>query len=192
MVAVNSTMVPLGTGAPDFDLVTSGGLRHRPADLVGRTGLIVAFLSNHCPYVHHIGAALGDAARDLATAGIATVGINANDVDAYPDDAPDLMDATAARFGWDFPYLFDPTQQVAVAYRAACTPDLYLFDADLRLVYRGRFDATRPGGGATPDGADLRAAAAALAEGSAPIDDQWPSVGCNIKWRPGNAPPWFG
>ena len=193
MVRTPSTMTELGRAAPAFALPEP-----RTGDVVsiddfdGAPGLLVVFLSNHCPYVKHIAAGLAAFAREYQDRGLAVVGINANDVDAYPDDSPERMAEEAHRLGYDFPYLYDESQDVARAYRAACTPDFFLFDADRRLVYRGQFDASRPGNDEPVTGADLRAAADAVLAGDRPADDQMPSVGCNIKWRPGNEPEYFG
>jgi len=189
MAATPSTMVPLGTDAPHFSLPDFSGTPVSLADLTG-PGLLVVFLSNHCPFVQHVADGLGALARDLASQGIAVVGIGANDVGGYPDDRPELMGKMAEAHHWRFPYLYDETQEVAKAYRAACTPDFFLFDGDRRLVYRGQMDGSRPGNGVPVTGADLRAAAAALLAGAPPPADQIPSMGCNIKWKPGNEPEW--
>jgi len=193
MVNVPSTMVPLGSSAPDFAL-------HEPAS--GRTvslsdfddapALLVVFLSNHCPFVKHIAEGLAAFAREYAERGLAVVGINANDVDAYPADAPERMIEEVERRGYVFPYLFDETQEVAKAYRAACTPDFFLYDVERRLSYRGQFDDSRPSLDRPVTGADLRAATEAVLVGAVAPEPQVPSVGCNIKWKPGNAPEWFG
>lgn len=193
MVRTPSTMLPLGTLAPAFTLEEpSTGRAVALSDFEGTPALLVVFLSNHCPYVKHIADALADFAEDYQPRGLAMVGINANDVEAYPDDSPERMKDEVALRGYTFPYLFDPTQEVAKAYRAACTPDLFLFDADRRLVYRGQFDASRPGNGEPVTGRDLRRATEAVLAGEVVPGDQVPSLGCNIKWRPGNAPEWFG
>ncbi len=186
-------MLPLGTAAPPFTLPDSSGTDHSLDGLVdGRRGLVVAFLSNHCPYVQLIAPRLGDVARQADDAGIAVVGIMANDIDAHPDDAPHLMAQRAAEWGWTFPYLWDETQEVATAYRAACTPDFFVFDADRHLVYRGRFDDATPGNGRTVTGDDLTAAITAVAHGSPVETEQLASIGCNIKWKPGHEPDYFG
>ncbi len=190
MVAVQSTMLPLGSPAPDFALQAADGSSVARDDLRGGA-LVVAFICNHCPFVRHIAPALATVTAELMDAGAAVVAINANDPEAYPDDDLAHMAVEATERGYRFPYLFDATQEVAKAYRAACTPDLYVFDGERRLVYRGQFDATRPGG-EPATGADLRAAVEATLAGRAVADDQAPAVGCNIKWRPGNAPDYFG
>jgi len=146
------------------------------------------FICNHCPYVKHVRAGLAAFGRDYAPRGVAVVAINANDVERYPDDSPAKMKAEAAEAGYSFPYLFDETQQVARSYGAACTPDLFVYDADRRLAYRGQLDDSRPGNGKPVTGADLRGACDALLAGRRPSADQKPSMGCNIKWKPGNEP----
>jgi peroxiredoxin len=195
MVRTPSTMLPLGTTAPEFALPdyreAPGGDIASLEDFAGAPALLVAFICNHCPFVQHVAGELAALGRDLAARGVAMVGINSNDVDAFPADAPDRMAAEARRQGWTFPYLFDESQQVAQAYRAACTPDFYLFDGDRRLVYRGQLDGSRPGNGVPVTGKDLRAAVDAVLAAEPVGDDQWPSVGCNIKWKPGNEPDWF-
>jgi peroxiredoxin len=193
MVSVNSTMLPLGTTAPHFALPDPSGVVHDLDDLAaGAPALVVMFLSNHCPYVQHLSRELGLITQRLAARGVAIVGIMSNDVEAYPDDAPPAMAVHARTHGWDFPYLYDATQQVALAYRAACTPDLYVFDGDRRLAYRGQFDGSRPKNDVPVTGTDLLAAVAAVLDGRSPDPDQWPSMGCNVKWKPGNEPDWFG
>lgn len=194
MALTPSTMLPLGTPAPDFALpdVVSGKIVRR-SDFEGKAGLVVLFICNHCPYVKLIREGLAAFGRDYLPKNIGIVAINANDVANYPDDSPEKMKLEAETVGYPFPYLFDETQEVAKAYRAACTPDIYLFDADHKLVYRGQFDDARPGNGKPVTGADLRAACDALLAGrSIPEAEQKPSVGCNIKWKPGNAPDYFG
>lgn len=192
MVSVNSTMLPLGTEAPPFDLPNPlDGKRVTLDDFHGAPGLLVMFLSNHCPYVKHIARELGLLTQRWIARGVGVVGINSNDIDAYPDDAPEQMVIFARQMGWDFPYLFDEDQTVAKAYRAACTPDFFLFDADRRLVYRGQFDDSRPRNDRPVTGADLSAAVEAVLAGRAVPQEQHPSMGCNIKWKPGNEPPYF-
>lgn len=178
-----STMLPLGTELPDLRLRNVHGTERRLRDL-GDHGLLVLFLSNHCPYVVHVRPILRDLARSLASQGVATVGIHSNDVDAYPTDAPDRVKALAEELDWTFPQLVDADQQAAHAFTAACTPDTFLFDNNRRLVYRGQLDGSRPGRG-TPTGEDVRAAVDRLLADEPPLDPQAPSTGCNIKWKPG-------
>jgi peroxiredoxin len=191
MVSVSSTMLPLGTAAPDFTLPDATGRIWRLVDVPGDAALLVAFLSNHCPYVKHVARELGLLTQRWMARGVAVVGINSNDIEAYPDDAPEHMVSFARQVGWDFPYLFDAEQEVARAYRAACTPDFFLFDADHRLVYRGQFDDSRPRNDQPVTGSDLRAAVDAVLAGQAVTDVQQPSMGCNIKWKPGHEPDYF-
>jgi peroxiredoxin len=181
-------MLPLGTPAPDFRLPDPHGRIVARDDFAAAPALLVAFLCNHCPYVKHLRAGFADFAKELAGRGLAIVAINANDFAAYPEDAPPRMAEEAARAGWDFPYLVDESQEVAKAYRAACTPDFFLFDARRRLAYRGQFDDSRPGNRTPVTGRDLRAAADAVLAGRPAPADQKPSIGCNIKWRPGREP----
>lgn len=185
-------MMELGTPAPAFDLPDATGQRHTLADSEGTGALVVMFVCNHCPFVVHIARELGLVTQSLMARGAAVVAINANDTDAYPDDAPEHMLTMARTHGWDFPYLVDADQQVATAYRAACTPDFFVFDTDRRLAYRGQFDASRPGNDVPVTGSDLRAAVKAVLAGEPVPTEQFPSLGCNIKWRPGNEPAWFG
>jgi peroxiredoxin len=193
MAAVPSTFrLEPGTVAPDFILPDPAGLLHRPATLVAeKRGLLVVFACNHCPYVIHLAEALGRFAFEIAAKGIATVAIASNDIERYPQDGPDRMPAFAEAHGWEFPYLHDATQEVAHAYAAACTPDFYLFDAKLKLVYAGQFDDSRPGKG-DASGSDLACAAANLLDGRETPLPWSPSTGCNIKWRPGTEPDYFG
>jgi peroxiredoxin len=192
MVSVNSTMVPLGTTAPPFELPDPDGVTWTLDRVAGPRGTLVAFLCNHCPYVQHIAVALGAAAARWRQQGVGVVGINSNDPGAYPDEVPERMAANAAAWRWTFPYVSDPDQTAAHAYRAACTPDFFLFDADRRLVYRGRFDAARPGNGVPVTGDELDAAVASVIAGEEIEVGQLASIGCNIKWKPGNEPAWFG
>jgi len=180
-MAANSHPVALGAPAPDFVLPDATGKAHALADCAGRAGTLVVFLCNHCPYVLHMRDALVRYAQDYAARGIRVIGINPNDARAYPADAPERMAEIAPQL--PFPYLVDATQDVALAYDAACTPDLYLYDAALRLYYHGRFDAHRPGG-APADGRDLRLATERLLEGAPAPAEQAASIGCSIKWLP--------
>jgi peroxiredoxin len=181
-MATQSTMLELGTAAPDFRLPSFDGKVTALADFQDARGLVVAFICNHCPFVKHIRNEFGRFAREYQSRGIAVVAINSNDIQAYPDDGPEGMAAEASSAGYTFPYLLDETQAVAKAYRAVCTPDLFLFDAQRRLVYRGQFDDSRPNKG-TATGADLRAACDALLVGTQVTKDQKPSIGCSIKWK---------
>ncbi|MDY7104973.1 MAG: thioredoxin family protein [Actinomycetota bacterium] len=187
-MATSSAMMALGTEAPPFDLPDPTGGRHRFDERVGDAGLLVMFICNHCPYVKHVQEPLARLAEEWMENGLGVVAINSNDVSAYPDDSPPRMAEVAERIGYPFPYLFDEDQSVARAYGAVCTPDFFLFDRDHRLVYRGRFDHTRPGGATPATGADLAAAVALVLTGETPPADQAPSMGCSIKWKPGNEP----
>jgi thiol-disulfide isomerase/thioredoxin len=187
-MAAESTMLPLGTVAPGFSLPDPAGVVHSRPEAGAAPATLIAFLCNHCPYVKHVAPALGQLAAAWQGRGVAVLGVNSNDVEAYPDDRPELMATFAAEHGWSFPYLHDETQEVGRAYRAACTPDFFLFDTDLRLVYRGRLDASRPNSGVPVTGDDLGAAIDAVLAGQPVSDDQTPSIGCSIKWRPGNEP----
>lgn len=190
-----STMLELGTPAPDFSLINAvDGRRVSLADLSGAKALVMMFISNHCPYVIHYKEALADFGREAMNQNVAVIAIGSNDIDnpKYAADRPELMKEDAETYGYPFPYCFDPDQSVAKAYSAACTPDFYLFDGDQRLAYRGRFDASRPGNTEAITGDDLRGALIAVLSGGSPAEEQYPSMGCNIKWKPGNAPPYFG
>ena len=184
-------MLPLGTQAPDFRLPDPGGKVVALSDFKSAPALLVVFMCNHCPYVKHLRDGLAQLARDYRSRGVAVVGINSNDVANYPADSPAKMAAEAAAAGYTFPYLYDETQAVAKAYRAACTPDLYVFDQDQRLVYRGQFDDSRPGSGVPATGKDVRAALDAVLAGKAVSPNQKPSIGCNIKWKQGNEPEYW-
>ena len=189
MAVEKSTMLALGTPAPDFDLSdTVSGNRVRLADLADRKALIVVFLCNHCPYVVHIQQGLVDFGNDYAGSEVSIVGISANDAETYPDDAPDRLGAIARERGYRFSVLYDETQEVAMAYTAACTPDFFLFGPDRTLVYRGRFDSSRPNSGVPVTGEDLRAALDSVLSDRPVQVNQYPSMGCSIKWRPGNEP----
>lgn len=193
MALTPSTMLPLGTAAPDFNLENAvDGQRVRLTDLPPGP-LLVMFICNHCPYVVHIREVLGPLVAEYQARGLRVVAINSNSEQTHPQDGPVHMRALALEKGWRFPFLFDKTQEVAKAYQAACTPDFFLFDPERRLVYRGQFDDSRPGRPNVPvTGKDLRAALEDVLAGRKPAEDQRPSMGCNIKWHPGNAPPWFG
>ncbi|MXX55933.1 MAG: thioredoxin family protein [Gemmatimonadetes bacterium] len=193
MALVTSTMLALGTEAPDFSLPEpSTGENVALSRFDGAPALLVVFLSNHCPFVKHLADHLAGVATEYQARGVAVVGINANDVANYPDDSPARMANEVARRGYTFPYLFDESQEVAKAYRAACTPDFFVFDGDRRLVYRGQYDGSRPSLDVPVTGVDLRTALDAVLVGEAPSGEQVPSVGCNIKWKAGNEPGWFG
>lgn len=184
-----SNMPELRMLAPDFNLLDPVKSEMCSMDdLPLKTGLLVAFISNHCPYVHHIQGELVRLGNDLDGSDVTMVAIGSNDADAYPEDGPKDMAREVKKHGYAFRYLHDATQKVALAYRAACTPDFFLFDSDRRLVYRGQIDGSRPGQSQPVDGADMRAAIHALRSGEPPLAKQMPSVGCNIKWRAGNEP----
>jgi peroxiredoxin len=187
-VATTSTMMPLGTQAPDFSLPDPEGRTWSRDDFADAPGLLVMFICNHCPYVRHVQHELARLARGWQEGGLAVVGIQPNDWAVHPDDAPERMAEEAKAVGYTFPYLVDEPQDVARAYGAACTPDFFLFDADRRLAYRGQLDDSRPGNGVPVTGEDLGAAVDAVLAGR-PVDgDQHPSIGCGIKWRPGSGP----
>jgi thiol-disulfide isomerase/thioredoxin len=176
-------MMPLGTAAPDFDLHDTISEKNHTLDgLKGEKGTLVAFICNHCPFVIHVNPELSRMAKDYQKKGISFIAISSNDVENYPQDAPHLMKINARENDYSFPYLYDETQEVAKAYDAACTPDFYLFDGNLKLVYRGQMDDSRPGNGLEVTGKDLRNAMDAMLENKAIDGDQKPSIGCNIKW----------
>ena len=188
-MAVTSTMMPLGTRAPDFALPdVISGRTVSLADFDDRGALLVMFLCRHCPYVKHVRSPIASLAREHVDSDLGIVAISANDPEAYPEDAPEGLASDAVEAGYVFPYLFDETQEVAKAYTAACTPDFFLFDRERQLVYRGQFDSSRPSNGVPVTGEDLRAAINALLAGEPVPGDQHPSIGCGIKWRPGNEP----
>jgi peroxiredoxin len=191
MALTPSTMLPLGTTAPEFKLPDTNGKTVARADFKDKPALLVLFICNHCPYVKHIRAGLAQLARDYLPRGVAIVGINANDVANYPDDSPAKMKDEVKSAGYIFPYLYDESQAVAKAYHAACTPDIYLFDKNRKLVYRGQFDDSRPGNGIPVTGKDLRAALDAVLAGKPVSSNQKASMGCNIKWKAGNEPDYF-
>jgi peroxiredoxin len=187
-MAATSTMLELGTPAPSFALPDTDGRTVSLDDAKGARALLVMFICNHCPFVKHLRPALAALAEEYAPRGVAVVAINANDAERFPDDSPEAMAREKKAAGYTFPYLYDATQQVAKAYRAACTPDFFLFGADHRLAYRGRFDESRPNNGLPVTGRDLRAALDAVLEERPVAQEQAPSIGCGIKWRPGNEP----
>ena len=191
MVRTPSTMLPLGTTAPEFSLMNVDGRTLSLADVAGPRGTVVMFICNHCPYVKHVADQLAALGRELMPQGIGMVAISSNDVAAHPADSPEQMVRESEERGYPFAYLFDETQQVAKAYHAACNPDFYLFDADQKLVYRGQLDDSRPGSDIPVTGSDLRRAIDALIAGEAVPEPQKPSLGCNIKWREGNEPEYF-
>jgi peroxiredoxin len=182
-MAIESSMLALGTVAPPFALPEPATGRTLSSDDLTGPALVVTFICNHCPYVKHVADGLAALGRDLAEQGVAMVGISSNDVNTYPQDGPDQMVAEARSHGWTFPYLYDETQDVARAYSAACTPDTFVFDGERRLVYRGQLDNSRPKNGRPVTAADVRAAVDAVLAGR-PVDpEQRPSIGCGIKWR---------
>ena len=191
MAATASTMLALGTHAHDFHLLDSAGRPVSRDDFAGRAAILVMFLCNHCPYVQHVAEEVVRLAAEYQTRGVAVVAVSSNDVAQYPEDDPARMAEVATAMGFTFLYLYDETQEVAKAYHAACTPDFFLFDSDLRLVYRGQLDGARPGNGVPVTGHDLRAALDAVLAGRPVPEPQLPSLGCNIKWKPGNEPDYF-
>lgn len=191
MALTPSTMLDLGTTAPDFTLADPGGKSFHLGSQQIDKGLLVIFMCNHCPYVIHIREKLVERIKEYQAQGITVVAINSNDYAKHPDDSPEKMAKDAAAFGYSFPYLVDEEQTVARAYQAACTPDLYLFDQDKKLAYRGQFDSARPGNTTPVTGDDLSAAVQQLLAGTAIEVAQQPSMGCNIKWKPGNEPGYF-
>lgn len=184
MARTPSNMLPLGTTAPDFELLdTISDNKLSLKEIKGKKGTVVMFICNHCPFVVHVNPEITRLAGEYQDKGIGFIAISSNDVENYPQDAPHLMKAKAREEGYPFPYLYDETQKVAKAYDAACTPDFYLFDTDLKLVYRGQLDNSRPGNGLPLTGEDLRRAMDALLTGTAIDPEQKPSLGCNIKWK---------
>jgi peroxiredoxin len=190
MALRHSRMTELGAAAPEFRLPDPSGKTYALQDFAGAKALLVAFICNHCPYVKHIARGFADFAREYGEKGLAVVAISANDVKSHPEDAPDKMARFAAQHGFSFPYLYDESQETALAYEAICTPDFFLFDQDRRLVYRGRFDGASPGKPTPVTGADMRAAADAALAGRAPPGEQIASMGCSIKWKRERAPSW--
>lgn len=191
MAKTPSTMLALGTPAPRFSLPDTTGRTISLGDFTGKPTLVM-FISNHCPFVKHVRAKLAEIGRVYQERGVGIVAINSNDVANYPDDSPEKMKVEVKEAGYSFPYLFDESQAVAKAYEAACTPDFYLFDGSHRLVYRGQLDDSRPGSSVPVTGKDLCAALDAVLTGRAPSADQRASLGCNIKWKAGNEPAYFG
>jgi peroxiredoxin len=192
MVETPSTMLPLGTKAPHFSLPDTEGDVVSLDDFEDAPALLVVFMCNHCPYVKHVREGLVELTREYMDRGVAVVAINSNDVEAFPADSPERMREEAEKYGYPFPYLYDETQEVAKAYRAACTPDFYVFDEGRTLVYRGQMDGSRPGNAVPVTGEDLRAALDAVLEDRPVPGDQRPSMGCNIKWKAGQEPGYFG
>ncbi|MBT8083150.1 MAG: thioredoxin family protein [Gammaproteobacteria bacterium] len=192
MARTPSQMLELGTEAPAFSLPDADGAMHSLDDAAGSEAYLVMFICNHCPFVKHVADELARLARDYERRGVAVFAINSNDVEKYPDDGPAAMKAESASRGYTFPYVLDADQSVAKAYLAACTPDFYLFDANRLLVYRGQLDGSRPGNNVPADGRDLRAALDTVLAGEPVPEDQLPSLGCNIKWKAGNEPAYFG
>ncbi len=188
MALTPSTMLPLGTAAPGFSLPDTDGKTVSLEDLKGAPALLVAFICNHCPYVKHVRHELARLGKEYQGKGVAVVAISSNDVTTHPDDSPKMMAQEKADVGYTFPYLYDETQQVALAYKAACTPDFYVFDKHQKLVYRGQLDGSRPGNPLPVTGKDLRSALDAVLTGKPVSDDQRPSIGCNIKWKRGSEP----
>jgi len=188
MAMTASAMLELGTKAPDFSLPDTDGRVVSLSDFEDARALLIVFMCNHCPFVKHVLNGLLNLAREYQMKGVAVVGISANDVDAYPEDGPEMMAEFAERMNFPFSYLYDETQEVAKSYHAACTPDFFLFDKDRRLAYRGQMDDSRPGNHVPVTGADLRAALDATLQGKPAPHEQRPSMGCNIKWKPGNEP----
>ena len=191
MVKTASTMLPLGTQAPDFSLVNVDGRTVSLSDLRESPALVVIFMCNHCPFVKHLAAELARLGRQYQEKSVAVVAISSNDVASHPDDSPEQMVHEAEAQGYTFPYLFDEDQQVARSYKAACTPDFYLFDGQQKLVYRGQFDSSRPDSGIPVTGKDLRRALDAVLAGETVSADQQASIGCNIKWKSGGEPAYF-
>ena len=191
MVKTASTMLPLGTKAPDFSLLSVDGRTYGLADFDGAPTLLVVFMCNHCPFVIHIAPELARLAAEYQHRRVAVVGISSNDVSNHPQDSPEQMVHEAELRGYAFPYLYDETQEIAKAYHAACTPDFYVFDKEQKLVYRGQMDASRPESGTELTGEDLRAALDAVLARQPVSDEQTPSLGCNIKWKEGSEPEYF-
>lgn len=192
MAQTTSQMLPLGTEAPDFSLPDPDGRIFSLVDAADADAVLIMFICNHCPFVKHVRRELAQLGKDFASQNVAIFAINSNDFDANPGDSPANMKEEANTWGYTFPYLVDRDQGVAKAYQAACTPDFYVFDRERRLVYRGQLDDSRPSNDKPVTGRDVRAALDHVLEGKPVREGQTPSIGCNIKWRPGNAPEWFG
>ena len=188
MALTPSTMLALGTSAPDFILPDTNGRPVSLKDFQGKAGVLVMFICNHCPYVKHVRPELANIGREYQAKNIGIVAINSNDPGQSPNDSPERMKHEVQEVGYSFPYLFDESQETAKAYRAACTPDIFLFDKNVRLVYRGQVDDSRPKNGLPLTGKDLRSALDAIVAGSPIPEKQVPSIGCNIKWKPDNEP----
>jgi peroxiredoxin len=184
-------MLELGTRAPAFDLPDAGGNRHSLEDAAGADAVVVMFICNHCPFVKHVRRELAKLGRDCLEKNVAIFAVNSNDAQTHPGDSAAAMRKEIDDWGYTFPYLVDETQQVAKSYEAACTPDFFVFDRELRLAYRGQLDASRPSNNIPVTGKDLRAAIEAARTGAAANPQQVPSIGCNIKWKPGNEPDWY-
>ena len=191
-MAVTSSMLALGTEAPEFSLPdTISNRTVSLSDFSQKKALLVMFICNHCPYVKHVAEELARIGRDYQHTDLGIVAISANDVDQYPDDSPEAMSIEAEKFGYSFPYLYDMDQSVAGSYTAMCTPDFFLFGPDRKLAYRGRLDESRPDSGIPVTGREIRAAVEAVLEGKQADEEQLPSMGCSIKWKPGNTPVYF-
>lgn len=192
MSLTESYMLPLGTKAPDFKLLNPVGKKEQTLEnLRGENGTLIVFMCNHCPYVIHLLDAIVEYSKEIKADGIATIGISSNDIKTYPQDSPKYMKELALEKEFNFPYLYDESQKTAHAYQAACTPDFYLFDKDLKLYYRGRFDKSRPKTDVEITGLDIREASTIMLEGRIFEKNQAPSMGCNIKWKAGNEPAVF-
>ncbi|HAH51515.1 MAG TPA: thioredoxin family protein [Balneola sp.] len=191
MSATLSTMLELGTTAPFFELPDTEGNLISLDDIHAEKGLLIMFICNHCPYVIHLNEALVDFANEYSEQGIECIAISSNDIESYPQDSPKFMKELSDKYQFPYPYLFDESQEVAKAYKAACTPDFFLFNNDLKLVYRGQFDDSRPGNGKPVTGKDMRNAADTLIKSKETVEPQIPSMGCNIKWKDGNEPNYF-
>ncbi len=191
MVRTVSTMLPLGTQAPDFTLTNTDGQRVSLSDFRDTKALVIIFMCNHCPYVKHVAPELTRVSNEYVPKGVGFLGISSNDVVAHPEDSPEMMKAEAAKQGYKFPYLYDADQSVAMAYNAACTPDIFVFDSAHRLVYRGQLDDSRPKSDKPLTGNDLRTALDCILAGKQISMEQRPSIGCNIKWKEGSEPAYF-